>query len=560
MVTRLVRNLNAGLCLSLVTAVLAGCAHSRELRLEVNPNVRIPDRPVLILFADGVRADLVDDMMAGGELGHLKRYLYDRGCRARQAVSCLPSITYAVTASIVTGRFPGHHHILGNKWFDRHSGKFQDYTFIRTYQQIDHDVRAPTIFEMLPDKYTVTIQTPNRLGATRAIDNWATSGINWFFNRLTTVDQLVAVRFELIARAARTTGQWPDLILAYFPAVDEIGHRAGSDSTPYRQALVNLDEQIGRICRGLENAGLLDRYTIFFVSDHGHVPVAKDNHWSPAKFLRQRGVHVVSDMFLANANTTDRHQSLNRTCRAVIVNGGNRRAHVHLRTGPFWYDEPTYDQVLTFVKKFVPNWQKRVRSDNLMHVFAWQPAVRLVAAKRDRHRVMIFFRDQTALIERKPQTNTYRYQPLRGDPLGYRDAEPTRTLIDGTFHDGQTWLAASAPGDFPDFVPQIVPMFDSPRAGQIVLFAANGWDFSPADRSGHGSALRQDMIVPFVVAGPGIRQGEIPTARVVDIVPTVVDLLGLNDRLRQAGQLDGRSLWPNITDMTRPQTTTGKTP
>jgi len=538
--------------LTILICLLAGCAHTGELKINLAPQVRIPQRPVLILFADGVRTDLVDRMMDTGELPNIKRYIYDRGCRARYAVSCLPTITYAVTASITTGRLPGHHHIMGNKWFDRNSGKYQDYTFIRTYHQVDHDLRAPTIFEILNDRYTVTIQTANRLGAVRAIDNWMTSGINWFFRRILTVDQLVAVRFELIADCAKAVGQWPDLILAYFPAVDEIGHRFGADSPQYRHALINLDAQIGRIFRSMETTGMLDRYYVFFVSDHGHVPAKKSMYWSPEDYLARRlAIPMVSGMFLENASSCQRHRYLNKNTRIVVVTGGNRRSHIHLRTGQFWTDRPKYAEVVDFVNKFAPSARQQAKDATLMEMLAGQEAVRLVAARVDDNHAEVFFRNERAIIERRVTAGqkTYRYRTIKGDPLRYTACRFTSAeggLVDNAFHDADRWLAASCRSEFPDFVPQIIEMFDSPRAGEIVLFADRGWDFSANDLGGHGSALKDDMIVPFVLVGPDIAHGEILTARLVDIVPTVLDILGLSDRLTQAGKLDGKSILPKV--------------
>jgi predicted AlkP superfamily pyrophosphatase or phosphodiesterase len=281
-----------------------GCAHSGPLKVRIDRNVKIPPKRAIVLFADGVRADLCEQMVEAGELPNLKKYIYDRGCRARCGVACLPTITYAVTASLTTGQFPGHHEIMGNRWFDRHSGQFQDYRYIRTYQQVNQDIRSLTIFELLNDKYTVAIQTANYLGATRPIENWISSGINWFFQRWLAVDQLVAIRFELIAKIANVTGRWPDFILAYFPAVDETGHRSGADSKQYRRALVNLDEQIGRICRALAEAGLLDEYYLFFTSDHGHVPAAHRDYFSLEDFFEEQlGIHVLDHMFMENKSS-----------------------------------------------------------------------------------------------------------------------------------------------------------------------------------------------------------------------------------------------------------------
>ena len=524
-------------------ALLAGCAHTRELDVALDKNVRVPEKRALVLFADGVRTEVFDAMLDAGQLPNIQRYIVDRGVRARHAVTVVPSITYAATASINTGRYPGHHQIMGNKWFDRTSGQYQDYMYIRTYQEINRDLRAPTIYEILGDRYSVTIQVANYLGATRPIENWMSSGINWFFRRILEVDRLIAVRFELIAECARTTGTWPDYILAYFPAIDEIGHRYGSDSPQYRQALANLDVQVGRICRGLERNGLLEGYYIFLVSDHGHVPADRLNSWSVEKFLKNDlGIRVVDKMFLEKGNTCERHAYLNDKCDLVLINGGSRRAHLHLRTDEHWFHEPTPQETQEFLAHRADP-APVCRGMTLHQTLAKQTPVRLVAVKAGPDRVEVLHRDARGLIERELRDGVkrYRYTPTAGDPLSY-DEPHVKSLLDGQFHESRQWLAASCRSEFPDFVPQVVEMFDSGRAGQIVIFADRGWDFSPIDLGGHGSAIRDDMIVPFFVAGPDIPHGEILTARLVDLVPTVLDIMNLADRQALFGQFDGQSI------------------
>ena len=110
------------------------------------------------------------------------------------------------------------------------------------------------------------------------------------------------------------------------------------------------------------------------------------------------------------------------------------------------------------------------------------------------------------------------------------------------------WLRASCDSEFPDFVPQICEVFDSNRAGQILLFATRGWDFDKKGLGGHGSVIPSDMNIPFMFAGPGIPKGShIRTARVVDLMPTVMEMLGCSDRLKNVGPIDGKSLMPVLT-------------
>ncbi len=533
---------------------IAGCTHSGELRVQVDRNVQVPKRRVLVFFVDGMWADRVQELYAAGQLPNMKKYLYDRGCCVQNAVSCFPSITYACIASATTGQFPGHHQIMGNHWFDRSSGRFQDYMFIRSYLQVDRDIACPTIYEVLRDKYTVTIQTAHRRGATRPYDNWMSSGINWFMNRHSEIDRLVAQRFEEIAACSANTGQWPDYIFAYFPILDHVGHEKGAQSEAYKRQLINVDQQIGRICRALEKNGLLDDYYLIMISDHGHEQARPEACWIPQDYLKkQLNLPVVYEAFLENGEPCQWHAYI-RNYRVVLVDGGPRQAQIFLRCGHSWIGEPSYEQVTHFLRDFAPaTWEKMGRKD-LVDLLTDIPALRVVVVKVDHNTVEVRNPQGRARIIRKIDSTgakTYMYKTLDKDPLGYLTDKSTRDMVNSGFFDRDAWLQASCCSEFPDFVPQIVEMCDSPRAGQISVYARNGCAFGRKEKGGHGSVVRNDMIVPFVLAGPGIPHKTIKTARLVDLFPTVLDMLGCSERLKTIGPIDGKSILPEITSPSR---------
>ena len=527
---------------------MCGCACDRPLNIQVDSQVQVPPARVIVFLVDGMRANVAQGMIDQGELPNIRRYLYDRGCHVENGVSVVPSITYAAISSITTGCYPGRHDVMGNKWFDRVSGKYQNYMFIRSYQKVDHDIRAATIYEALEDKYTVTIQTAHRRGATRPYDNWMSSGVNYFFGCDLEIDRLVAKRFEEIAVCANQNGRWPDFILAYFPAVDSIGHKYDANSEKYRQALINVDTQVGRICRAIEKNGLLDDYYLLLVSDHGHLPMEIDCYWLPVDYFRQTlKIPVVDNWFLEKENACKWHEYLKKY-RVVLVNGGSRRCHIHLRCSDSWIDEPSFEQVRHFLKEYYPHSLEATCGKDLLDSLADQEGVKIVVAKMGTNTVLVKKGDSQAIISRRMEsdgTRVYRYQPITGDPLNYKEHAPTAAWVDAGFFDAQTWLDANCDSEFPDFITAVTEMFDSKRAGQIVAFAKEGWNFGRDNIGGHGSVVREDMIVPFMFAGPEIPAGStLRAARLVDVMPTVLEMLGKLDRLDAINPIDGRSLLP----------------
>ena len=111
-------------------------------------------------------------------------------------------------------------------------------------------------------------------------------------------------------------------------------------------------------------------------------------------------------------------------------------------------------------------------------------------------------------------------------------------MLDGAEYSSRAWLEATAGTDFPDLPPQILAYFRSHLAGDLVIFAAPDWDLSDQWKAGHGGLRPSEMTFPLILAGPGIDHGQLPVARAVDVVPTILDLLGRTPD----EELDGRSL------------------
>lgn len=533
---------------TMMLAVLGGCQRLGQVQL-VDEHTAISNRNVVMFFVDGVNCQVYQKMLTNGELPNIDKYLVSRGTSVRHGVTVIPSLTYAVTTTFGTGLVPGHHGILGNRYFDRDRLVYIDYNTISTYRDLDKGFLCPTIYEMLPGKYSVTIQTPLRRGAFHYIDNWASSGLRWFFRLYTEIDALTARRFEQIGKMARRSKRWPELIFAYMPATDEIGHQYGPYSPQYGQALRNVDEQIGRICKALQENGILESTYLIFVSDHGMAAVGRDNYFAPAKAIAKRFGMSVATEGPDNRMEYSKRVTYFQKYDAVVMNGGNRRGAVFLRQGQDWS---------------APVPVCRVRE--VAEFLAGEEAVTLVAypepsqatrdAKAGGHAVIVQNRRGKALVERYEDDITrpldekqYRYQVIDGqDPLGYTAVLRQKGLLDGQYHSGREWLEMTANTAYPDLPVGIMEIFDSRRAGNILLFAEADWDFSATNVGGHGSVLASDMKMPMVFAGPGIIAGKsIDVARTVDVAPTIVDMLG--GKAVQRYSFDGKSLLDSLCEL-----------
>ena len=537
------RNLLAALVLAAWLAP-AGCVSDAPPAIELAPETLVPQRSALVIWVDGLGADRFEALRQAGKLPHITRYLVDRGVSVEAAVASYPTITYANNVSFSTGLLPGHHGVVGNKWFDRHRLVLQNYNFIKSYQQVDEDFAAPTIYERLGADFTATILTPVRRGATRNIDNWASAGIAWYFGLQATVNRLTTARFELIADVANRCGRWPRFILAYFVTPDTVGHARGASSEACTEMILDVDRQVGHICAAYEKAGLLGRTVITLVSDHGFVDTPQ--HFDVARFFRKAlKVPTCSRRYGRDEPFENRVRHF-EAARAVVVAGGNRRCAIHLRAGAHWWRRPTEAEIDGFVHAGGPPSATTCAAPPraLPALLAAHPAVDLLVVRRGPDSVRVQDADGAGAIDRvrRDGKKLYRYRVLQGtDPLGHSSDMEASALMDDAHHDADAWLHAGLGTARPDAVVQLAELNDSPRSGDVWLFASAEWDFAPGDAGGHGGLLRREIVVPWVWAGPGLPAGAtLRGARTVDLMPTILHLIGRAEAIPPA--VDGRSI------------------
>jgi len=133
--------------------MLSGCGQ-RDLSGRLDPDVRVPECPVLMIFCEGAQKARFDELRRGGKLPHIQRHLAEGGVEVPHATTVMPTITCAVTATLLTGRAPGHHGIVDNACFGRHQLTCRDFESVHNCTHVVDDLQGPTIYEMAPDPLT----------------------------------------------------------------------------------------------------------------------------------------------------------------------------------------------------------------------------------------------------------------------------------------------------------------------------------------------------------------------------------------------------------------------
>jgi arylsulfatase A-like enzyme len=511
MTLRTVRRKHPAIPVWLSLLAIGGCLPGvRSWRLDTPSQT--PKATVVLLWVDGLDPDRLHDLLAQSRLPNIQRYFVDDGVEFVNTITSLPAITYINAASLFTGCYPPKHGIYGNRWFDRGTLEFRDYDSPFTFALINRDLQRPTIYELISEYRTVSIQCHTHRGAKEGHNNVIRSGLSWLLGRFEWVDRRAAREAEELIDRASQGAQWPALMTVYFPGVDEIAHRHGADSHRYDGAIENVDRGIGTILSAIDNATPPQPLYALLVTDHAQVAAPRDRRVDLVKWLREhRNMHI--DEKPPSRWAGLRKPGWPRTADAIAIRDGGRRLVLHLR-GHVWRDPVPAEAVRCVLSGNEP-----------AAVALWDaPGVDLVCYKGEGG-VHVRSRDGEATIRVRARDGASEYQceTVSGkSPIG----APQDDLAAERWLTANQWLDATGNGPYPNAIPQLSMYFDSGRAGDILIFAAADWVFHPKRRGGHGSAAASDTRVSIFARGPDVAPGRRETPiRLVDLAPTILELL-----------------------------------
>jgi len=498
-------------------------------------------RGAIIFVVDGVNAEIFNEMLDAGDLPAIENYFIRRGTYCPRAVANTPSVTLANLTTIVTGAFPGHHGITGINWFDRNRLIWRNYETIAQKNTLDGDYTTKTLYEYFPDRTTFSVFYQAHRRATKFVENWTSAGPPFFFGWYEFVDRLTLYRLNIVAEVARRRREFPAVTVVYLLAPDFRAYAEGVESQRYRQALKHTDRQIGRVLGDLERAGLLDRLIIALTSDHSLGQVRR--HFPLESFLRNEIGLDVAARHLWEKTPFEKRLEYYAKHSTVVYGSGDRYFAICLRrpipnangrSADFapWPVRPRLEDLLAYPTKR--------GSVNLPKALIGQPAVDVVAYAAGANRVEVL--TKTGCVQFAQPAGPggpISYKCIEGeDPLAWRGKVPAE-LLAGAPTAGRDWLETTCDTQYPDLPAQILAYFRARHAGDIAVFAAPGWDFMNSNKAGHGGLRPEDMLVPLLLAGPGVPVGKLNVARTADLTATLLSLLGRD----VPSDLDGEPLF-----------------
>jgi len=463
--------------------------------------------PLILILADGARADTLSAASSGAEFPALARLRREGGFH--EITSVFPSVTGPAYVPLLAGCFPGSAGVPGLRWFDRERSRCTRSPFCRSYlgtemRHLDGDLSADarTLLELSPSRFTAMSMLAR--GASRreqigrapgalariALTHWRGRADAWI-----ALDRRVARQ-----AARRVRDRRPAFSFIALLGVDKASHACGQGSAAARSALRVVDDMVARIRHDAERSGTWDTTRIWVVSDHGHADIAA--HDDLAGGIARAGWRVLAHPLVYR-----------REPDVAVMVSGNAMAHLYVelsrRARPWWG---------TLAARWEP----------LVLALLDRPSIDLVILPHAPERCEVRSRERgSAMIVRK--RGLYSYLPHNGDPLGVGELRGVDVCA---AHD------ALLDSDYPDALVQIAHLAGSPRAGDLIVSAARGWDlrdsFEPMPHvSTHGALLREQMLVPLLVSHPLRRRPR----RTADVMPSVAQLLGV----RPGDGLDGAS-------------------
>lgn len=451
-----------------------------------------------ILVADGARPDTLFGAIDAGHLPALAR-LRASGS-AHTITTVFPSVTGSAYTPFLMGLHPGRAGLPGLRWWDRDRTATLWPANARSYVGIggmraDKDLSQAhrTLFELEPRSLGGFTYVGRGLTTKRRIGTGAgfAARMAWTHFRGDLAGWLRFDRWLGEEFAARIRAQRPRFAFLAHPGVDKLSHRLGHDAPEVLDALRTVDATVARLQDDAERDGRADELEIWIVSDHGHEPVK--HHEDLAGEIASLSYSVRAHPWVVGGHD------------AAVMVSGNAMAHLYLdlkrRTRPWWDEsEPRWSGLV--------DWLRARDSVEFVLLPLGPNACRVLRGEGG-----------DALVSRDVD-GTIRYARTRGDPLALG------ADLSG-LSDTDAW-ERTASTEYPDSLVQILAIVGAPRAGDLILSAAPGWDlrtkWEPSVHvSGHGALRRPQMQVPLLMSRPALGTPR----RTTDIFPSALSALGL---------------------------------
>ncbi len=439
----------------------------------------------MLLLVDGARPDAFRELFARGELPAIQRYLTSVSGE-KNVLTAYPSVTGPTFAPMLTGSFPGTCNLPGVRWFDRHlpvSGRFRHKRFRNYYGKgvylMDHDLSrsVKTLFEYYPRSYNIFGVLNRGTGIRRDLGFfWAP----YLYLRSKGDGGMMRVEKTALNLFMKAIEKDPQFLFFYLPSIDALSHRFGIDHAEVRAAYRRLDAIFEAIVGLLLFHGMWEETLVILTSDHGMSNVR--GHFDSDGFFEQSGLDV---------RYIPKGFSGWKNAEVISMPSGNGMSNVYFRSGDTWHRFTYFEEI-------------EEKHGALLDQLLERPEVLLLAGRSLEGGVKVRTKKGQATVKGKAGpfdvSGKMAYRVEKSDPFGYTDFPAE--------FDGAICLEKTEKTDFPDSPLELLQFFSAPRAGDLLIAAAPGYDLrhgsyeKPEHRATHGSFFPEHMWIPCYANRP----------------------------------------------------------
>ena len=456
-----------------------------------NWNFFMGKKKVIFYLIDGARPDVLQKLVSKGELPNIKDYLIDNGSYTK-GTTCFPSTTGPAYLPYLTGAFPGDHHITGIRWFDKETflrkgrwnkNSMRSYCgYEAKYFNDDMNPDFPSLFEEYDDGVNLYNMVTKGVKEENDITKNGKTGLYFnahFKHRHHQVD--LAGHKKLMTSLSRDA----TFTFAVFPSIDWDAHTYHfDDPDSTHKAYKIVDDSLGEVVESLELNGTYDDTLIIMASDHGLS--STHTHFDLGNFFKKLKYRVLEYPTI-----------LKMLPNVSVFISGNSFASISFLDQK---DAHTYDSL-----------QKR--HYEVLKYLVDNEAIDFIVTRGGSDQYYVV--NQNGFSTIKYENNKLSYSPETADifQLGQHISSLSKEeSFDVTFHT-----------DYPDSLWQCHQLMQSPRAGDVVISAATGYDLRdfweyPEHKGSHGSLHREHMYVPILTNKKDLINEPIRTSQVHSII------------------------------------------
>ena len=266
-----------------------------------------PGCAVVVFYVDGLRPDVVEEMVAMGHLPNIRRHFVEGGTYLTNAFTSFPSDTITSNGCMWTGCFSDRHGLKGQVRFNRHSHHSDSYLEplgpSRSARQLGpqswdravHETKA-TVVGLTRGEERGQEWCESRTSDIPAIyDYLREAGCDWSTGVLPVMSKVPPIlwtrsmakqmpylkahqawKYNDDANAHYAVqyqlGQQQAVTVVWLPETDSYSHKeCRGQFGSARRTIAQADALIGEVTTELEARGCLDNTYLVLVSDHGHV-------------------------------------------------------------------------------------------------------------------------------------------------------------------------------------------------------------------------------------------------------------------------------------------------